>query len=111
MRFSRFSRNIVSSQADDAGDVSGRTKATGMTALFASPTALPCDARGFGYHRVVSSFYACPHCGETVDTSPDLGGGEEQDYVEDCTVCCRPNQIHASYDADEGTFSVEAEAE
>jgi hypothetical protein len=82
-----------------------------MTALFASPAPLPCDARGFGYHRGVSSLYSCPHCGEAVDTSPDLGGGEEQDYVEDCPVCCRPNQIHASYDADEDAFSVEAVAE
>lgn len=63
------------------------------------------------YTRGVSSDYQCPHCGESVDTSPDLGGGEEQDYVEDCPVCCRPNQIHASYDSDEDAFSIEATPE
>jgi hypothetical protein len=59
----------------------------------------------------VSSFYQCPHCGESVDTVPDPGGGEEQDYVEDCPVCCRPNQIHARYDPDEDAFDVEAQPE
>jgi hypothetical protein len=59
----------------------------------------------------VSSHYQCPHCGEPVDTWPDPGGGLTQDYVEDCPVCCRPNQIHATFDADEEAYHVEAEAE
>jgi hypothetical protein len=37
--------------------------------------------------------YMCPHCGETVETDVDLGGGESQEYVEDCQVCCRPNRL------------------
>ena len=56
----------------------------------------------------MASFYQCPHCGESVDTVADVGGGEVQDYIEDCPVCCRPNQIHAEYDADEDSFHVEA---
>jgi hypothetical protein len=59
----------------------------------------------------VASDYSCPHCGETVDTWPDPGGGEVQDYVEDCPVCCRPNQIHATYDADADGYDVEAAGE
>jgi hypothetical protein len=59
----------------------------------------------------VASDYHCPHCGEVVDTWPDPGGGEEQDYVEDCPVCCRPNRIHARFDADEDAYAVSAEAE
>jgi hypothetical protein len=57
------------------------------------------------------AWYECPHCGERVDTAPDPGGGDEQEYVEDCPVCCRPNVIHARYLAEEDDFAVEAEAE
>lgn len=33
--------------------------------------------------------YDCPYCGEVVDTLLDLSGGDQQ-YIEDCPVCCRP---------------------
>lgn len=68
------------------------------------------SARG-GIIGSVASEYRCPHCGETVDTWPDPGGGEVQDYVEDCAVCCRPNRIHASYQVDEDAYVVEADPE
>lgn len=54
------------------------------------------------------AFYMCPHCGENVDTDPDLGGGRSQQYIEDCAVCCRPNQIYASYSEELADFVVEA---
>ena len=53
----------------------------------------------------------CPHCAEPTDTYPDLGGGEHQDYVEDCVVCCRPIRFVATYDEDQGDFAVEASDE
>jgi len=53
----------------------------------------------------------CPHCGEPLETYPDPGGGEEQDYVEDCAVCCRPIRFLAVYDEDLGEFRVETSAE
>ena len=56
-------------------------------------------------------WYQCPHCGEAVDTSPDPGAGREQDYLEDCPVCCRPNRIFAVYSADEDGFRVTASGE
>ena len=59
----------------------------------------------------MASDYSCPHCGELVDTWPDPGGGEVQRYVEDCPVCCRPNQIHATYDPELDGYVVEASAE
>ncbi|MBL8298055.1 MAG: CPXCG motif-containing cysteine-rich protein [Rhodanobacteraceae bacterium] len=31
----------------------------------------------------------CPHCGESFDSRVDLSAGD-QDYIEDCAVCCRP---------------------
>lgn len=33
--------------------------------------------------------YQCPYCGEPVEAVLDLSGGDQQ-YVEDCPVCCRP---------------------
>ena len=42
----------------------------------------------------------CPYCGEPNEIAIDPGGGEVQDYVEDCQVCCQPWHVHVSYDAD-----------
>ncbi len=33
--------------------------------------------------------YQCPYCGERVEALLDLSAGDQQ-YVEDCPVCCRP---------------------
>ena len=33
--------------------------------------------------------YECPYCGERVETLLDLSAGDQQ-YSEDCAVCCRP---------------------
>ena len=53
----------------------------------------------------------CPHCGEPIDVVPDAGGGESQEYIEDCSVCCRPILFTATFDAASGEYSVEASAE
>ena len=50
----------------------------------------------------------CPHCGEQVVISLDPGGGPEQQYVEDCEVCCRPWLVTVRYGED-GRASVELE--
>jgi len=49
----------------------------------------------------------CPHCAEPLETYPDPGGGEDQDYVEDCAVCCRPIRFHATFDDATSDFVVE----
>jgi Cysteine-rich CPXCG len=36
-----------------------------------------------------SEDYQCPYCGEWVNALLDLSGGDQQ-YIEDCAVCCRP---------------------
>lgn len=41
---------------------------------------------------------ACPYCGEVCTIALDPGSGTEQDYVEDCQVCCQPWQVHVTYD-------------
>jgi len=40
----------------------------------------------------------------------DLSAGAEQDYVEDCPVCCRPNRIRVLA-SDDGLFVVDATSE
>ena len=41
----------------------------------------------------------CPHCGAPVSLALDPGGGREQEYVQDCEVCCRPWRVELHYDA------------
>ena len=36
-----------------------------------------------------SEDYPCPYCGEWVNALLDLSCGDQQ-YIEDCPVCCRP---------------------
>lgn len=50
----------------------------------------------------------CPYCGETVQITIDPDGGEEQEYVQDCEVCCRPWTLHVTYD-EEGAADVSAD--
>jgi len=51
----------------------------------------------------------CPYCGEPAEIALDPAGGEEQEYVEDCPVCCRPWRVNVWYDGDGGaTVSVNA---
>jgi len=42
----------------------------------------------------------CPHCGEEVEISLDPDGGDSQEYVEDCEVCCKPWSVHVHYNLD-----------
>lgn len=44
----------------------------------------------------------CPYCGETITLVIDLSV-EDQTYIEDCFVCCRP--IRVTCRADGGTFT------
>jgi hypothetical protein len=41
--------------------------------------------------------YTCPTCGEQIVIPVDRTGGEDQEYVEDCPVCCNPNVIHVEF--------------
>jgi len=46
-----------------------------------------------------SASYICDACGETIVIPLDLTEGHDQEYVEDCPVCCNPNVIHVSVSA------------
>jgi len=56
------------------------------------------------------SLYTCPSCGETIEISVDPSGGQHQEYVEDCPVCCRPNVLRVDFDRG-GMVAVESHAE
>ena len=44
--------------------------------------------------------YNCTSCGEEIVIPVDLSAGSEQEYVEDCPVCCHPNVIHIEVESD-----------
>lgn len=55
---------------------------------------------------------ACPYCGEVVVVVLDPGGGADQQYVEDCPVCCRPWSVTVHFDeAGQADVSLVAEDE
>jgi len=43
----------------------------------------------------------CPYCGETIELVVDCSV-EEQSYIEDCPVCCRPMTVWVQVDTDGG---------
>ena len=51
----------------------------------------------------------CPHCGEPNEVALDPGSGDEQEYVEDCQVCCHPWLMYVRY-ARDGSAQVEVYA-
>ena len=51
----------------------------------------------------------CPHCGEANEIALDPGSGDDQEYVEDCQVCCRPWLMYVKYGRD-GAADVEVYA-
>lgn len=39
--------------------------------------------------HIENAFVQCPYCGEEIEVVVD-GSVDRQQYVEDCSVCCRP---------------------
>jgi putative FmdB family regulatory protein len=52
----------------------------------------------------------CPYCGEPVMVFVDPSDGQDQTYIEDCPLCCRPWTIHAVARA-AGEYAVSLERE
>ena len=50
----------------------------------------------------------CPYCGEQIELIVD-GSVERQRYIEDCSVCCRPMELHITVTDD--AITVEARRE
>lgn len=46
------------------------------------------------------SSYICNSCGEEIVVPLDYSQGQNQEYVEDCPVCCNPNLIFVEFSHD-----------
>jgi len=57
----------------------------------------------------LASVVSCPYCGEAVEITLDPGSGAQQEYIEDCAVCCRPWNVSVTYH-DDGTADVFVDA-
>lgn len=53
----------------------------------------------------------CARCGEINETLVDPSAGFEQEYVEDCAVCCRPNVIFINIDEESLRLTLRNELE
>ena len=56
-----------------------------------------------------STVIDCPYCGEAIELLIDDSAGDQQ-YIEDCQVCCRPITITVAID-DAGELQVTAMGE
>ena len=52
--------------------------------------------------------FRCTYCGEINHTFVDPSQGKIQNYIEDCQVCCRPNDLAISYDKRNRDFNIQA---
>jgi hypothetical protein len=57
-------------------------------------------------HQIIETSVQCPYCWERFTLLVD-GSVEDQEYVEDCEVCCRPIDFILQVD-DEGEVEVDA---
>jgi hypothetical protein len=53
----------------------------------------------------------CPYCGEQIDVVIDMSMGEQQQYIEDCFVCCRPIVLTINTDLGSGETTLFATTE
>jgi len=56
-----------------------------------------------------SAHVDCPYCGESLEITVDASVGQ-QEYIEDCQVCCKPIQFRIRMSAD-GTSSIDVRSE
>lgn len=52
--------------------------------------------------------FHCPYCGEKISALLDLSAGDQQ-YIEDCSVCCRPMVFQLHTDGDSWDLQVQRE--
>lgn len=52
--------------------------------------------------------FVCAYCFETNSVFVDPSGGSMQSYVEDCQVCCQPNQLSITWDDSQEVYHIES---
>ena len=60
-------------------------------------------------NELIGKTVSCPYCGEDIDLLIDQSI-LQQNYVEDCAVCCRPINLKVTVDPD-GSVAVLATSE
>ncbi|MGH8226136.1 MAG: CPXCG motif-containing cysteine-rich protein [Gammaproteobacteria bacterium] len=60
-------------------------------------------------NAITSVELCCPYCGEPIEIVVDCSV-ENQNYIEDCQVCCRPIEMNVTID-ETGTPTVRASQE
>lgn len=58
----------------------------------------------------IETTFVCVFCFQVNVTLVDSSAGRQQEYTEDCQVCCRPNFLHVTIDPSMEEASVEATA-
>jgi hypothetical protein len=62
-------------------------------------------------NELVARQIHCPYCGEFIEVLLDCSV-DQQNYIEDCQVCCRPIEFHVTVDFEgEPSVSVSQENE
>lgn len=57
----------------------------------------------------IEASFVCAYCLQVNEIAVDPGGGTRQEYIEDCQVCCRPNELSIVVDVEGGTAEATAE--
>ena len=55
--------------------------------------------------------YTCAYCFQQNPHWVDPGGGKQQQYTEDCQVCCRPNVLFIHWDEWQACYRIDSEPE
>ena len=45
--------------------------------------------------------FLCPYCGRTLCVRFDVTSGKQQEFVQDCEICCRPIRIRVEFSSGE----------
>lgn len=45
------------------------------------------------YKMEIEATFICLYCHQANVTMVDVSGGLQQEYIEDCQVCCQPNML------------------
>jgi hypothetical protein len=59
----------------------------------------------------MDAVFTCAFCFEPNAVFIDPSGGETQQYVEDCQVCCRPNRLFIVWNEPEARYVIDSEPE
>jgi hypothetical protein len=93
---------MFSVSIDRSGTTSKRNRDTAPTA----ENSRSC----YNAAMIVPVTVTCPYCGESFETQAD-GSAGDQEYTEDCFVCCRPIVFTLAVDLDGNPLAIETRRE